>query len=292
MDGSNEVALLRSVCRLGSCPLPPKAVRLALELAGDDNLSDEAIIVQVESDEKLRLGLLIVANLSIFCGGRAAKTVRQAVAQIGRRKCLSALWLLALSDFLRSWKPLHERPREKLWRHLLLAGVLAQKLQVAARLENPGEGLAAGMAHDIGHVLLAGPAPRLGIIWHEEHDQLIERNLSPAPERDHCRLGAALLGFWNAPGELIASALDHHDPASAPAAHRPLVAAVRLADLLAEHLDLDRPAYPLHLESARAWQEAAALEPWNKVPDLERLAIEQLPDALAISEHVANALSD
>ena len=267
-------------------------MRLALELAGDDDLSDEALIVQVESDQRLRLGLLIVANLSIFCGGRTAKTVRQAVAQIGRRKCLSALWLLALSDFLRSWKPQHERAREKLWRHSLLAGVLSHKLQIAARLEHLGDGLAAGMAHDIGHVLLSGPAPRLGVLWHEEHDQLIERNLSPAPERDHCRLGAALLGFWNAPGDLIASALDHHDPAAAAAAHRPLVAAVRLADLLAEHLDLDRPAYPLHLESARAWQEACALEAWNRVPDIEHLAIEQLPDALAISEHLADTLGD
>jgi HD-like signal output (HDOD) protein len=230
------------------------------------------------------------ANLPIFCGNRPIETVRQAVAQLGRRKCRSILWLVALSDLLRLWPKLHERARQRLWRHSLLTGVLTQQLLLAAGLSPLGDGLSAGMAHDIGHVLLVSPAARLGVVWHEEHDRLVERDVSPAPQHDHCRLGASLLAFWDAPGELVASALCHHDPAAAESPARPLIVAVRLADLLAEHVDLDRPVRPLRLESAPAWEKLTAFEPWNRVPNLHHLAIEQLPESLLMAEHLANLL--
>jgi HD-like signal output (HDOD) protein len=290
VDPRTDLELLRGVCGRGIPPLPSPAIRLALELAADDDSTDEVLIEHLESDARLRFGVLAGANLTIFSGDRPVKTIPQAVARIGRRKCLSLLWLLALSDFMRSWPNLPELARHKLWRHSLLTGVLAQQLLLAAGLESLGDGLAAGMAHDIGHLLLAGPGASLGVVWHEEHEQLVERAVSPAPERDHCRLGGTLLEFWDAPPALVASALHHHDPFAADAAHSPLVVAVRLADLLAEHIDLDRPVRPLRLETAPAWQHLAALEPWRRVPCLHLLAIERLPESLLIAEHLGNLL--
>jgi HD-like signal output (HDOD) protein len=224
--------------------------------------------------------------------GRSIKTIPQAVRQLGRRKCLSLLWLLALSDFLRSWPNLHEVARHKLWRHSLLTGVLTRQLLLAAGLGALGDGLAAGVAHDIGHLLLVSPGARLGVVWHEEHDQIVEGTVSPAPERDHCRLGASLLTIWDAPAAIVASALHHHDPSSAAAPHSPLVVAVRLADLLAEHLDLDRPTRPLRLEATPAWQQLAEFEPWKNVPYLHHLAIERLSESLLVAEHLANLLGE
>jgi HD-like signal output (HDOD) protein len=266
-------------------------MRLALNLAGDERSHDEALVDQLQTDPRLTLGMLAGANLPLMAGSRPVKTVRQAVANLGRCKCLSLLWLVALSDFLRAWPHLPERARQKLWRHSLLTGVLAQELLSAAGPVAIGDGLAAGMAHDIGHLLLSGPGARLGIVWHEEHELVVERkDLSPAPERDHCRLGAALLAFWEAAPEMVACALHHHEPTAALAPHVPLIAGVRLADLLAEHLDLDRPARPLRLESSPAWQELAAIEPWVQIPHLHLVAIERLPEAVLAAEHLANLL--
>lgn len=292
MDRAGELELLKEACRRGIPPLPPPALRLALKLADDENSNNHSLIEHLEANPRLRFGVLAGANLTIYCGSRPIKTVRQAVGQLGRRKCLSLLWLLALSDFAQSWPQFPERARHKLWRHLLLTGVLAQQLLSAAGLGPVGDGLAAGMAHDIGHLLLVSPGARLGVVWHEEHDLLVERSVSPAPERDHCRLGASLLAFWDAPSALIASALDHHDPSQADVAHRPLVIAVRLADLLAEHIDLDRPVRPLRLETAPTWQQLAACEPWRQVPHLHHLAVEQLPESLLVAEHLANLLGE
>ncbi len=290
MTPGTDLELLRSVCRGGIPPRPSPAIRLALELAADDDSSDQGLIEQLESDAHLRLAVLAAANLSLFAGDKLLKTVPQALARIGRRKCLSLLWLLALSDFFRSSRNLHEAARQKLWRHSLLTGVVAHELVQAAGLRALGDALAAGMAHDIGHLLLAGPGARLGVVWHEEHEQLVERPVSPAPEYDHCRLGASLLAWWDAPPALVASALHHHDPSAADAAQAPLVVAVRLADLLAEHLDLDRAVQPLRLESAPAWQQLTAFEPWQRVPHLHLVAIERLPEALLAAEHLAHVL--
>jgi HD-like signal output (HDOD) protein len=285
-----DLELLRGVCRRGIPPLPAAAFRLALELAGDEASNNDLLVEQLESDPRLRFGMLAGANLAMFGGGRPVKTIRQAVAQLGRRKCLSLLWLVALSDFLRAWPDLHETARQRLWRHSLLTGVLAHQLLHAAGLGALGDALAGGMAHDIGHLLLVSPGARLGVVWHEEHDQLVESSVSPAPERDHCRLGASLLALWEAPSDLVATALHHHDPSAAEAAQVPLVVGVRLADLLAEHINLDRPARPLRLEVEPAWQQLAAVEPWNKVVDLQHLAVERLIESLLIAEHLANLL--
>jgi HD-like signal output (HDOD) protein len=264
-------------------------MRLALELAADEQSNDDRLIEQLESDARLAFGVLAGANLRLLGSSRPVKTVRQAVANLGRRKCLALLWIVALSDFLQSWPHLAERARLKLWRHSLLTAVLAHELHSAAGVT--GDALAAGMAHDIGHLLVSGPGARLGIVWHEEHELIVEkRDLSPAPERDHCRLGASLLAFWAAPPEMKACALHHHEPRSAGAEHLALVAGVRLADLLAEHLDLDRPVRPLRLETAPAWQELAAVEPWRNVPHLHLVALERLPEAVLAAEHLASLL--
>lgn len=290
MDRGGDLELLRNVCRRGIPPLPSAELRLALALAGDDESKNDSLIEQLEAEERLRFCVLAGANLAMIGKGRRITTIAQAVGHLGRRKCQSLLWSVALSDFMQAWPHLNDRARHKLWRHSLLTGVLAQELLNAAGFAALGDGLAAGIAHDLGHLLLVSPGYRLGVVWHEEHDLLVEKDVSPAPERDHCRLGASLLAFWDAPHDLISSALHHHDPRAVEAAQRPLVVAVRLADLLAEHLDLDRPVRPLRLESAAPWRELAALEPWGKVSQLHHLAVELLPESLAAADHLAHLL--
>lgn len=220
-----------------------------------------------------------------------SNSVRQTVARLGRRKCLSLLWLIALSDFLHTWPQLDEEVRDRLWRHSLLTGLLAEQLAIAAGIESSGNALAAGLAHDIGHLLVSSPVPRLGLLRDEEADQLVEDALSLAPERDHCRLGAALLTIWDAPAELVASALHHHDPNLVVPQVSPLVIAVRLADLMAEHLDLARSSPPLDLDAAPAWRQLVATAPWNQFPRLHRFAIQRLPETFLLARHVAQLFS-
>lgn len=291
MTSSADLELLRKVCRRGMPPLPSPALRYALELVADEPTDNARLIDHLEHEGALRYSVLVLANIPMFAGQHMAKSVRQAVLQSGRAKCAGFLWVLALSDVLRDHADLQPRVRDKLWRHSLLTGMLAYRLAQIGSGESSPQVFAAGMAHDIGHLLMVNPAPRLGIVWHEEHDQWVERSPSLAPERDHCRLGGALMSFWHAPKELTQTALYHHDPLAAPAESASLVAGVRLADLLAEYIDMERPARRLHLESSPAWQHLRQVPPWNASPELDRLAVECLPEVLLATEHLTNLLA-
>jgi HD-like signal output (HDOD) protein len=291
--------LLRGCYRRGIPPAPQTALRRAIQLAGDERISNDVLIEQIESEPQLRFGFMAGANLPMFCESHPIKTVHQGVGELGRRKTLSLFWLLALSGFLQSGKKLAGEASNRLWRHSLLTGILAHRLVRAVSFDGlfdkMGDALAAGLAHDIGHLLLQHPEPSLGIAddeepSHDENDEFLEPKFSQAPERDHCLLGASLLEFWNAPQELVSCALHHHNPKAAEAGHRPLIVGVRLADMLAEHLDLDRPTQVLRFETTPAWQELAATEQWRQVANLHHIALEQLPDSLLTADHLARVL--
>ena len=287
-----DLELLRRVSDRGEPPLPDWSLRCAIELASDDQTTHETLVHQLESDAHLSLGFLCLANLPLRSRPPITRAIPMTVQQLGRRKSCEVLWSLAVSDIVQqSASRLPPRACDRLWRHMLLTGVLTQNLVASVRDFTPADAFAAGMAHDLGHILLSSPAPRLGVVWHTEHDELPERTPAPEPERDHCKLGACLLEFWGAPPALIAAARTHHAPETAPVELIPLIAGVRLADLVTETLDADRPDGPVTLTSLPAWSEIAAIGPWNTVPDLDRLVIELLPQAIMDAEHLANLLA-
>ena len=265
---------------------------MALDLAADEESNHERLVEHIESDPRLLFAILIGANFPLFAGHQVVKTVRHAVARIGRQRTQSLFWLLALSDMLQTWHDLHPRTRELLWRHSLLTGVVAQRIVQDTDAGRSGIGLSAGIAHDIGHLLvLTRTTPLLGIVRCEQTDELVKQPATALADRNHCGLGASLLEAWNAPPELIAAARFHHAPWECTPPHRPLVAAVRMADLIAEHVDQERAAPPLRLDEAPAWRELATLPPWNNVPDLHWRVLEGLSESLLLAEHLSKLLA-
>lgn len=286
-----ELELLCRVSDRGRPPVPDTPLRLAIDMATDADFPQDRLIEQLESDAHLSFGLLSLANLPLLVRARTIRTVRQAVTMLGQRHCRELLWVLALSDVLQLSVPnVPPRSRDRLWRHSLLTGVMTLHLTALFPCNQADAALSAGMAHDLGHLLLNNPAPRLGIVWHSEHDQLPERAPEGIPERDHCRLGGALLEFWNAPAALVATARHHHAPEQATADLLPLVASVRLADLVTESLDADESHRPVRLTAHSQWAQLQSLTPWDQIPDLELRLIELLPEAILQAEHLANLL--
>lgn len=286
-----ELELLCRVSDRGRPPVPGTPLRLAIELAADSDCDPERLTEQLESDAHLSFGLLILANLPLFTRTRTVRTVRQVVSLLGNRNCLELLWVLAISDVLQTAMPrLPDRVRDRLWRHSLLTGIAALHLLESQPGVCAEAAMSGGMAHDLGHLLLANPAPRLGVVWHAEHDALPERSVEPAPEMDHCRLGGALLEFWNASPSLIAAARHHHDPLQAPAELVGYVAGIRIADLGTEALDADQSRHPVRLTSDEQWSRLQSVPPWNQDRNLDRRLIEILPESLLQAEHLANLL--
>ncbi|WP_197532109.1 HDOD domain-containing protein [Symmachiella macrocystis] len=250
MTPINTTELLRQVCGTQPPPIPEPGLQLCLELAADETTSPRFLADSLSEMPSLSRRFLILAN-SLLPTSAAARNAQTACATIEPALTADVLWVLALSDAMQ-----HTATRSglRLWKHSLLTAAMVRHIQQHLVKPPGGSAWVAGMAHDIGHLFLNGPATEQGIDWHVEHDRLLDQNPGPLPQRNHCLIGAGLLSLWNTPSAIISAAQYHHHPADADAEVRSLVALVRVADLIAEHVDAEHLREELNLEQSAAWQ--------------------------------------
>jgi len=293
------LGLIQSVTGTGPIPSPGTSLRLCLDLMSDDRPDTRFVAETIHSEHHLGCGLLAVANC-LYDASTELKTAQQAIDVLDRDKVCECLWILALSDTLQSrWSPEFDdascAPRpdrvcDQLWRHSLLTGVLTLEilnvLEIHARY-----GLAAGMAHDIGHLLIEGSGRELSVVWHSEHDALVDQPGNLTTDKNHCRLGGSLLTCWNAPPELIQSGFHHHHPGRSARAHQPLVHVVRMADLYTEHIECQPSDSEFGVSSHPVWSSLIHLSSEPPVPDIDLLIAELLPDCLQVTEHLVRLLA-
>lgn len=278
-------------------PLPDPAVRGLLSALSDDSLDPTELVAEIDHHPRLKFGLVVLANGPVWGSARPARNVSDAVRQLGRRGCALAAWVVAVHDVVLTSGEMSPRAADRLWRHLALTGLLCREL--VKELGSGGvpglldEGLAAGLVHDLGHLLLEQPGGRLKVIWHDEHELLVEGDEPPPDEWDHCRIGAALLELWDAPSELVETALRHHDPVSAMPAHRALLVATRLADLVAEcvHAEASMEGWSLRsdpgFEALESQQVLAGASP----REIEAVLMCALPEAQLQADRWAGLLA-
>lgn len=250
MTPINTTELLRQVCGTQPPPTPEPGLQLCLELAGDETTSPRFLADSLSEIPSLSRRFLVLAN-SLLPASAAAHNVQVACVTIEPALMADVLWVLALSDAMQRTAT---RSGLRLWKHSLLTAAMVRHIQQHLVKPPSGSAWVAGMAHDIGHLFIDGPAMGQGIDWHVEHDRLLDQNPGPLPQRNHCLIGAGLLRLWNAPPAIISAAQYHHHPADADAHVRSLVALVRVADLIAEHVDAEHLREELNLEQSAAWQ--------------------------------------
>jgi len=289
MMASDPAFVLWTACRRGLATGFPAEAQLTLALLEDEGGSDERIVEQLEHDARSRYALMLAANLGQAPGRPPIKSIRHALGWLGRRQCQSFLWMVLIGDQIQNWHGLPHQARNRLFSHALATAVLAHSLVAAGR---PAEwALAAGMAHDVGHLLVLTPGAQLDVVGQDDSG-VVNRALPDQPrECNHARLGQELLALWNAPAALQAAAEFHHAPEAAPAAWRELVAAVRLADLAAGFLDQKQPRPATMLFGDAGWQRAARLVDSNAQAELESRVAELLPVALLRWEQLAHQLA-
>lgn len=279
--------LLSRLCAGREPPLPAPDVALLLDAAADESLSHEELVSIISESPALRLSLLVLSNGPVWGRYAPARTIDEAVARFGRRGCAQAATWLAITEFCAKATAMPPRGRDRLWRHLMLTGWLARELAGGVCDVPYGDPLLAGMVHDLGHVLLASPAARLGIVWHDEHEALVDRGEELDPELDHTRVGASLLDLWGAPAELVTCALHHHAPQAAIPYFQPLVATVRLADLVAEKVESEEFTRGWHLRDEPGIDALVHLAGAENVVAVEAACLTKLPDAVILVDRWA-----
>jgi HD-like signal output (HDOD) protein len=281
---------LEEVCRRSIPAVPLTTLRLCLELSLEEDCQTQLLVETLEADRHACCGVLILAA-ALGPSPRELADVRRAVDALGGRRIGELLWMLLLSDVLQSCPGASPRGRDRLWRHSLLTAVLTELLIDALDLHRIEFALPAAMAHDVGHLLVPHPAGHWGVVWHTEHDELVDRHPHVPVEQDHCCLGASLLQIWNAPPSLVQTCLFHHLPEFADSPYRPVVQIVRLADIATEYLDVEHLNHPLELEDTSAWDGLIDVMDWDEIPDINQLAVECLPGAVLTAERLSKLLS-
>ena len=258
------------LAQLKKLPSPPTLYfKIVAQLQSQDS-SIEQIGDLISQDMALSAKLLQVVNSAVFGLHLQVSKPSEAMVYLGM-ETTKALVLLAHTfsyfDKLRT----ADFSMDKLWRHSLAAGKLAEQITVAEAqdAEVVGQAFTAGMLHDIGKLLLAANLP-------EDFKQALtkaRKEQLPLWEAEnavlgvnHGELGACLLGIWGLPVPIIEAVALHHLPARfLSKAFCPLTA-VHAANVLEHEIHPENQGLPLATADVNYLTElglAQRLEHWR-----------------------------
>lgn len=203
----------RIVGGLASLPAPPRTFQDLMALLMDPEASSERVSELVEQNPALAARVLQMANSAFFGLMRKVASVRDALGMLGF-DTLSQLVLTAeVIEAVRTdgqvagcW---YEHFRDD---GLLVARVAARILQGDARASAASS---AGLLHDLGQLVLARHARReFESAWElaRATGRSLEETEREAIGATHSEVGAALLGVWGLPSDVIEAVAHHHVP--------------------------------------------------------------------------------
>jgi putative nucleotidyltransferase with HDIG domain len=294
-----ELSLLRStitrVCSLDSCllderlkilvaqlrtlpSLPSLYFRIMEALASPDSSLDQVGEI-IASDPSMTAKILQLVNSAFFGIARRISNPSEAVQFLGVGRVRSlVLSLHVFSCFDQA--NVKNFSIEKVWKHSMSTGLVAQKIARLQKLDRNGadEAYVAGMLHDIGKVMLAASLP-------DQYSKAVELSVEQQiplcdAEREvfgvtHAQVGAYLLGLWGLPISIVEAVAFHHEPLDAGVKAFTPLSAVHIASALEREL-CDPQAHAAEKEINLEYVEDLALA--DRVEDWRDEAREALGD--------------
>jgi HD-like signal output (HDOD) protein len=233
-DLLNEEGVKKAVGKIACLPARPAVYSQLLAALANEHSDPQSVAHILKQDGALCAQLLHVVNSAYFRLARPIINIEDAVVYLG----LGTVRQLAMvADVFRqaNAKPaIPEMPLDILQNHALLAGGIASALFTTPAQREAA--FVAALLHDIGKLLLVTELPdRVRQVMSEMkssgssmHDT--EKRLFGAT---HAEIGAYLLGLWQLPFPIVEAVADHHTPGRIRQEDLELVAAVHVADVLA-----------------------------------------------------------
>jgi HD-like signal output (HDOD) protein len=297
IDASQIFRMLESGYALP--PLSVIALRL-LELASDEDASNDQIVTTIEQDPSLTVRLLNLSNSALFGTGRPTSTLSRAVMKLGRNQ----IRLMALSISLRDAFPMGKVEQfdyEQFWRVSLYRGLIAQSLAQQSEAANWEEAFLCGLTMEIGLPILfdlcmRGRTNQFSLDL-EPLEELLEKEKA-CYGLDHREVGAAALKFWKFPDHIVACQEVHpgnRDPYSSN-----LLAVCRLARRFTQVILEETQSFASFYSEAEAVlglsEENIHEAVFQTLAEVERIAegfelqIDRQKDLIAILENANRAL--
>ena len=193
-----------------SLPLMPGLMRDALALGLAPDVTPQALIKRIATEQALAARVLQLANLAANAPLRAVTSIDEAVVRLGTRAVQRAL----MSACMESWAQPNAYGAEgrALMAHALGTGCMAVLVAEAVGTD-PDEAFAYGLLHDVGKLFLLKlrsdyARRRRGSPTHDEFDHTVTAH--------HAEVGEMAMHRWGLPAALREPIRFHHAPLQAP----------------------------------------------------------------------------
>lgn len=224
----------RVVSGMGTLPSQPRMYQELTRKLAEPDTSIRAVAAIVEQDIAMSAKILQLVNSSFFAIPRRLASIEAAVGYLGT-KMLKQL-VLSLEAF-RAWDAIRIPgfDLEHLMQHGFLAANLASRM---LSVKNDAEdAFLAAMLHDVGRLVLASAYPeQLAALLtvSEAEGRPLEQVEMEMLGVSHGHIGAYLLGLWGLPYPIVEAVAHHDAPTSVPHESFGILAAVYVADQLAQ----------------------------------------------------------
>lgn len=234
---TQEAEAFRRAAATTALPSRPGVHTQITSILADPGWEPDQIALAIESDISITAKVLQLANSAFFGIGRTVTSVREAVIYLGV-ETIKSLTLMAEAFGKLAPKPIEGFSIDQFQRHAMLVARVAGAILPPGRAQQ--EAVAAGLLHDIGKLVLIADDPTY---WSKLNDIAVERQL-PFHEVEqveqgvnHAATGAYLLSLWGLPDGVVEAVAHHHDPRGVPATALDAVAAVHIANALANDIE-------------------------------------------------------
>lgn len=261
--------LQQTIGKIGKLPAFPRTYHALVAALQNVNVGVKDVAAIVARNVGLCAKLLQLVNSAFFGLSRRVTNIETAVSLLGTNMVKNVV--LSLEVFQDG--PAHDGlfSCDTLQQHCFFTGSLARSL-----LKDPMEGdeaFIAGVLHDLGEVVLLTGLPDLfhGIV-RRSADAKVHRHRMEIEEMGvtHAEVGAYLLGLWGLPYCIVEAVARHHNPIEVEGSHIRVLAAVHVADRLAQETKLgdqvtEEPPPPIHPACVEALGGDGQLPAWREL---------------------------
>jgi HD-like signal output (HDOD) protein/signal transduction histidine kinase len=217
--------------------MPQILVKLLGHLQADD-LGMQELAALIAKDAGITGKILAVANSSAYHRNNRGVNLEQSLVAIGTDMIKTLVISDSVFQTFNSFPHSGSTDLRAFWKNSLTAATIARELARRTDYAQAEEAYLAGLLHNVGRLALLATAPKEYAFNFNARD---DEDLCAVEQRTlqitHAEAGAWLIERWQLDSFLADAVLYHHEPTERLETAHPLIRIVRLAHLLASHLD-------------------------------------------------------
>jgi HD-like signal output (HDOD) protein/signal transduction histidine kinase len=217
--------------------MPQILVKLLGHLQADD-LGMQELAALIAKDAGITGKILAVANSSAYHRHNRGVNLEQSLVALGTDMIKTLVISDSVFQTFNSFPHSGSTDLRAFWKNSLTAATIARELARRTDYAQAEEAYLAGLLHNVGRLALLATAPKEYAFNFNARD---DEDLCAVEQRTlqitHAEAGAWLIERWQLDSFLADAVLYHHEPAERLETAHPLIRIVRLAHLLASHLD-------------------------------------------------------